>query len=182
MLGVFARAYDLYDLAGRSMHRASRYYLDAGWFCREPKKSTATEKAELRKEEGRCLGSSRYFLYSTHVHTDAGVLRDLAGAGGAGEALAKARRLASHLYLPGVLVTTQPHGRVRKEAWGGGHDVHEGAEELRVAGAGGGVGGGGWQGGVWVVGGWAWDGMVLLEGCVVSAMRVARDFGVEVEW
>lgn len=35
---------------------------------------------------------------------------------------------------------------------------------------------------VWLVGGWCWDGMVLLEGCVVSAMRVADDFGVEVPW
>ncbi|KNG51545.1 hypothetical protein TW65_01213 [Stemphylium lycopersici] len=33
---------------------------------------------------------------------------------------------------------------------------------------------------VWLVGGWCWDGMVLLEGCVVSAMRVADAFGVEV--
>ncbi|KAF1940609.1 hypothetical protein EJ02DRAFT_226715 [Clathrospora elynae] len=35
---------------------------------------------------------------------------------------------------------------------------------------------------IWLVGGWCWDGMVLLEGCVVSAMRVAGDFGVEVPW
>lgn len=35
---------------------------------------------------------------------------------------------------------------------------------------------------VWLVGGWCWDGMVLLEGCVVSAMRVARDFDVDVPW
>jgi predicted NAD/FAD-binding protein len=35
---------------------------------------------------------------------------------------------------------------------------------------------------VWLVGGWCWDGMVLLEGCVVSAMRVADAFGVEVPW
>lgn len=35
---------------------------------------------------------------------------------------------------------------------------------------------------VWIAGGWCWDGMVLLEGCVVSAMRVAHDFGVEVPW
>jgi hypothetical protein len=35
---------------------------------------------------------------------------------------------------------------------------------------------------VWLVGGWCWDGMVLLEGCIVSAMRVARDFDVEVPW
>ncbi|KAF1977651.1 hypothetical protein BU23DRAFT_550924 [Bimuria novae-zelandiae CBS 107.79] len=36
--------------------------------------------------------------------------------------------------------------------------------------------------GVFIVGGWCWDGMVLLEGCVVSAMRVANAFGVEVPW
>jgi hypothetical protein len=35
---------------------------------------------------------------------------------------------------------------------------------------------------VWLTGAWCWDGMVLLEGCVVSAMRVAKDFGVKVPW
>ncbi|KAF2812593.1 FAD/NAD(P)-binding domain-containing protein [Mytilinidion resinicola] len=43
----------------------------------------------------------------------------------------------------------------------------------------------GWKngdGGVWLAGGWCWDGMVLLEGCVVSAMRVADDFGVPIPW
>lgn len=43
----------------------------------------------------------------------------------------------------------------------------------------------GWQNGdqnVWLVGGWCWDGMVLLEGCLVSAVRVARDFDVGVPW
>jgi hypothetical protein len=35
---------------------------------------------------------------------------------------------------------------------------------------------------VWLAGGWCWDGMVLLEGCVVSAMRVADAFDVEVPW
>ncbi|KAF2493292.1 FAD/NAD(P)-binding domain-containing protein [Lophium mytilinum] len=38
------------------------------------------------------------------------------------------------------------------------------------------------DGGVWLAGGWCWDGMVLLEGCVVSAMRVADDFGVPIPW
>lgn len=38
------------------------------------------------------------------------------------------------------------------------------------------------QDNVWLAGAWCWDGMVLLEGCVVSAMRVARDFGVAVPW
>lgn len=36
--------------------------------------------------------------------------------------------------------------------------------------------------GVYLAGGWCWDGMVLLEGCVVSAMRVAADLGVEIPW
>lgn len=36
--------------------------------------------------------------------------------------------------------------------------------------------------GVFLVGGWCWDGMVLLEGCVVSAMRVAGALGVDVPW
>ncbi|ODA83524.1 hypothetical protein RJ55_02038 [Drechmeria coniospora] len=43
----------------------------------------------------------------------------------------------------------------------------------------------GWVNGqdnVWLVGAWCWDGLVLLEGCVVSAMKVADDFGVEVPW
>ncbi|KAH8811179.1 hypothetical protein F5884DRAFT_267145 [Xylogone sp. PMI_703] len=35
---------------------------------------------------------------------------------------------------------------------------------------------------IWLVGGWCWDGMVLLEGCVVSAMRVASALDVEVPW
>jgi hypothetical protein len=34
--------------------------------------------------------------------------------------------------------------------------------------------------GVWLVGGWCWDGMVLLEGCIVSSMRVANGLGVSV--
>lgn len=36
--------------------------------------------------------------------------------------------------------------------------------------------------GVFLAGGWCWDGMVLLEGCIVSAMRVAGDLGVPVPW
>jgi hypothetical protein len=35
---------------------------------------------------------------------------------------------------------------------------------------------------VWLVGGWCWDGMVLLEGCVVSAMRVAMALDVDIPW
>ncbi|KAF1832080.1 hypothetical protein BDW02DRAFT_571410 [Decorospora gaudefroyi] len=35
---------------------------------------------------------------------------------------------------------------------------------------------------VWLAGGWCWDGMVLLEGCVVSAMRVADAFDVKIPW
>jgi hypothetical protein len=35
---------------------------------------------------------------------------------------------------------------------------------------------------IWLVGGWCWDGMVLLEGCVVSAMRVALALDVDVPW
>ncbi len=35
---------------------------------------------------------------------------------------------------------------------------------------------------LYLVGGWCWDGMVLLEGCVVSAMRVADALQVDVPW
>lgn len=38
------------------------------------------------------------------------------------------------------------------------------------------------DGNVWLVGGWCWDGMVMLEGCVASAIRVADSLGVEVPW
>lgn len=38
------------------------------------------------------------------------------------------------------------------------------------------------DGNVWLVGGWCWDGMVMLEGCIVSAMRMADGVGVEVPW
>ena len=38
------------------------------------------------------------------------------------------------------------------------------------------------DGNVWLVGGWCWDGMVLLEGCVVSAMRVADGMGLRIPW
>ncbi|KAL4921163.1 hypothetical protein BDW62DRAFT_198177 [Aspergillus aurantiobrunneus] len=51
--------------------------------------------------------------------------------------------------------------------------------------AGNGNGHTGWKSGdgnVFIVGGWCWDGMVLLEGCIVSAMRVADALGVDVPW
>lgn len=81
-----------------------------------------------------------------------------------------------------MLITTQPHREVPTEKWLGGTKFTrvlrtcESRDVVRdlIAGDG--------EEGVWVVGGWAWDGMVLLEGCVVSAMRVAREFGVEVPW
>ena len=38
------------------------------------------------------------------------------------------------------------------------------------------------DGNVWLVGGWCWDGMVMLEGCIVSAMKMADGLGVEVPW
>ncbi|KAJ0420793.1 hypothetical protein BJY00DRAFT_283591 [Aspergillus carlsbadensis] len=43
----------------------------------------------------------------------------------------------------------------------------------------------GWRNGdgnVYLVGGWCWDGMVMLEGCIVSAIRVADALGVDVPW
>ncbi|ETS81804.1 hypothetical protein PFICI_06806 [Pestalotiopsis fici W106-1] len=36
--------------------------------------------------------------------------------------------------------------------------------------------------GIWLAGSWCWDGMVLLEGCVVSAARIATQLGVEIPW
>jgi predicted NAD/FAD-binding protein len=42
-----------------------------------------------------------------------------------------------------------------------------------------------WQNGdldVWMVGAWCWDGMVLLEGAMVSALRVAKALDVEIPW
>ncbi|KAM0250832.1 hypothetical protein ACHAP5_002049 [Fusarium lateritium] len=38
------------------------------------------------------------------------------------------------------------------------------------------------QDNIWISGAWCWDGLVLLEGCIVSAMRVAEDFGVAIPW
>jgi len=38
------------------------------------------------------------------------------------------------------------------------------------------------DGGIYLAGGWCWDGLVLLEGCLVSAMRIADAFRVEVPW
>lgn len=38
------------------------------------------------------------------------------------------------------------------------------------------------QDNVFLAGAWMWDGLVLLEGCVVSAMRIASDFGVAIPW
>jgi hypothetical protein len=35
---------------------------------------------------------------------------------------------------------------------------------------------------VYLAGGWCWDGMVLLEGCVVSATRVAEALDVKIPW
>ncbi|KAL4798802.1 hypothetical protein BDV19DRAFT_356172 [Aspergillus venezuelensis] len=55
----------------------------------------------------------------------------------------------------------------------------------RDSGGNSGSGSGSWKNGngnVFVVGGWCWDGMVLLEGCIVSAIRVADMLGVEVPW
>lgn len=36
--------------------------------------------------------------------------------------------------------------------------------------------------GVWLVGAWCWDGMVLLEGCIISAMRTAQALQVDIPW
>jgi hypothetical protein len=38
------------------------------------------------------------------------------------------------------------------------------------------------DGNVWLVGGWCWDGMVMLEGCLASATRVAHALDAEVPW
>ena len=36
--------------------------------------------------------------------------------------------------------------------------------------------------GVWLAGAWCWDGMVLLEGAVVSAERIAHAFDLDIPW
>lgn len=38
------------------------------------------------------------------------------------------------------------------------------------------------DGNVWLVGGWCWDGMVMLEGCIASAIRVAEELNIDVPW
>ncbi|KAJ5907897.1 hypothetical protein N7495_000579 [Penicillium taxi] len=38
------------------------------------------------------------------------------------------------------------------------------------------------DGNVWLVGGWCWDGMVMLEGCIASALRIADKLDIEVPW
>lgn len=38
------------------------------------------------------------------------------------------------------------------------------------------------DGNIWLVGSWCWDGMVLLEGCIASAINVAEKLDVEVPW
>ncbi|KAJ6024365.1 hypothetical protein N7540_005162 [Penicillium herquei] len=38
------------------------------------------------------------------------------------------------------------------------------------------------DGNIWLVGSWCWDGMVLLEGCIASALRVAEELDIEVPW
>lgn len=93
-----------------------------------------------------------------------------------------AQTQASHLHSPGVLITTQPHKPIPTEHVLGGTTftrvLRTGESRDIVRGLATCDG----ENGVWVVGGWCWDGMVLLEGCVVSAARVARGFGVEVPW
>lgn len=112
----------------------------------------------------------------------------------------EARTEACHVQSSGVAVTTCPlqhvdPGNVLQESWftrvlrtPESRAVvdsifepscswrEEGGEEKRRK---------GWRnggGGVWLAGGWCWDGMVLLEGCVASAMRVAEGLDVVVPW
>ena len=74
-----------------------------------------------------------------------------------------------------TLRTVESRRVVREVFEEGGLPVAEGGGEKKA----------GWRngdGGVWMVGAWCWDGMVLLEGAVVSAARVARALGVEIPW
>lgn len=89
---------------------------------------------------------------------------------------------ASHLHAPGVLITTQPHGPIPAEHVLGGTTFTRVLRTARSRDIVRGLVAGDGEGGVWVVGGWCWDGMVLLEGCVVSAVRVAKGLGVQVPW
>ncbi|KHN97308.1 uncharacterized protein MAM_04905 [Metarhizium album ARSEF 1941] len=70
-----------------------------------------------------------------------------------------------------TLRTTRSRGMVQR-VMGGKGTWAPGDEEVWVNG----------KDNVWIVGSWCWDGLVLLEGCVVSAMKVAEDFGVGVPW
>lgn len=74
------------------------------------------------------------------------------------------------------VLRTPDSRRIVNNLFGGGYQVGEvDGEKWRP----------GWKNGdgrVWLVGGWCWDGMVLLEGCIVSAMRVADAFDVQVPW
>lgn len=93
-----------------------------------------------------------------------------------------AKTQASHLHAPGVLITTQPHGRVPAEHVLGGTTFTRVLRTAKSRDIVRGLVAGDGEDGVWVVGGWCWDGLVLLEGCVVSAVRVAKGLGVEVPW
>lgn len=133
-------------------------------------------------EKFSLLGNKNTYIRSAErllAATDADLIHLSTSKSSKGHA---AQTQASHLHSPGVLITTQPHQPIPAEHILGGTTftrvlrTGESRDIVRnlVANDG--------QGGVWVVGGWCWDGMVLLEGCVVSAMRVAREFGVEVPW
>ncbi|KAL7268813.1 hypothetical protein RUND412_008544 [Rhizina undulata] len=101
---------------------------------------------------------------------------------------------ATHVHSPGVLITTTPLFPIKSDNILGGSrftrvlrscESRDVVARLFGQGNGNGGGEGEWNNGdegVSLVGGWCWDGMVLLEGCVRSAVRVARDFDVEIPW
>ncbi|KAH0444752.1 hypothetical protein CcaCcLH18_00410 [Colletotrichum camelliae] len=89
---------------------------------------------------------------------------------------AEAKRVLRTARFTRTLRTTQSRAVVQRIIRGSGTADKKSDEDADET---------GWKNGednVWLTGAWCWDGMVLLEGCLNSAMRIADDFGVNVPW
>lgn len=89
---------------------------------------------------------------------------------------ADAKRVLRTARFTRTLRTCQSRAVIRKVM---GEDRNLDKKNDQIAGMGDWTNG---QDNVWLTGAWCWDGMVLLEGCVSSAMRIADDFGVVIPW